>query len=391
MDDRRPRIFAVTTDLRLTGSKRVLVDGAVGLSRERFASGVLLLSPVEADDPLRRELVEGGVDVHHVRVRSRLDARGLLALRRWMLDVGRPDVLHTHCARSAGVVRVARALLPAPRRPRVVVHFHGTVSRRALRWRHRILDRLLRPGTAMVLAPTEHSATRGARVHAYRGLPGRVLPNGVDLRRVGRAVRGVDEVRASWGISAGTRVVLLLGRWGAAKGHDVLLDAIPAVLAHPEPVRFVLVAPEGGGEYRAALERLIGRTALRRHVVLTGRDTDPGSCYAAADVVTMPSRDEPFGLVAVESMAAGRTLVAARAGGLPEVCGDDAGVLWVPPGDPDALARALLFALAEPAGAREARARRARARAAQFALPAYLHALESVYAAVLRDGGAPAA
>lgn len=384
MDAPKPRVFAVTTDLAMTGSKRVLVDGAVGLARDRFHSGVLLLSDVDADDPLRRELATGGVDVHHVRVRSRLDVRGLLALRRWILDVGRPDVLHTHCARSAGVVRVACASVPRARRPRVVVHFHGTVSRRALRWKHRVLDRLLRGTTAMVLAPTRHSAERGARVHAFRGLPGRVIPNGVDLRRVARAARSLEAVRASWGVPAGTRVVLLLGRWGAAKGHDVLLDAIPRVLAHPEPVRFVLVAPEGGGEYRAALERLIQRTALRRHVVLTGRDTDPGSCYAAADVVTMPSRDEPFGLVAVEAMAAGRTLVAARAGGLPEVCGDDAGVLWVPPGDPDALGRALLEALAEPPAERAGRAGRARARAAQFALPHYLRDLEAVYATVLR-------
>jgi len=383
VDAPRPRVFAVTTDLAMTGSKRVLVDGAVGLSRARFHSGVLLLSDVDPTDPLRAELARGGVDVHHVRVRSRLDLRGLAALRRWILDVGRPDVLHTHCARSAGVVRVACASVPRAVRPRVVVHFHGTVSRRALRWKHRVLDRVLRGATAMVLAPTRHSAERGARVHAFRGLPNRVLSNGVDLGRIARAARPVDAVRASWGVPAGTRVVLLLGRWGAAKGHDVLLDAIPRVLAHPEPVRFVLVAPEGGGEYRSALERLIQRTALRRHVVLTGRDTDPGSCYAAADVVTMPSRDEPFGLVAVEAMAAGRTLVAARAGGLPEVCGDEAGVLWVPPGDPGALADALLTALAEPPEARAARAVRARARAAHFALPYYLRDLESVYADVL--------
>lgn len=394
--DPRPRVFAVTTDLALTGAKRVLVDGAVGIDRRRFRPGVLLLSPVDDADPLRRELAAAGVDVHHVRVRSRLDVRGLLDLRAWVRDVGRPDVLHTHCARSAGVVRLVALGEPAARRPRVVVHFHGTVSARALRWKHRLLDRVVRGMTSMVVAPTLHSALRGARVHAYRGMPVRVVPNGIDFSRIARAARSVESVRRSWGVPEGTRVVLLLGRWGAAKGHDVLLDAIPAVLAHPEPVRFVLVAPEGGGEYRSALERMVRRTALRRHVVFTGRDTDPGSCYAAADVVTVPSRDEPFGLVAVEAMAAGRTLVAARAGGLPEVCGDRAGVLWVEPGDPDALARALLTALEEPAGARDARAVAARSRATDFALGRYIAHLESVYAEVLRrpdlapPGGRPA-
>lgn len=381
--DPRTRIFAVTTDLSMTGAKRVLVDGAVGIDRTRFRSGVLLLSPVKADDPLRRELVEAGVDVHHVHVLSRIHRRGLQALARWIETVGRPDILHTHCARSAAVVRLALWPRRKGPRPRVVVHFHGTVSARALRTKHRLIDRLVRPLTDLVISPTAHAARRGAQAHAFGGLPQRVVPNGVDLARVSRASRAPSAVRDSWGVPAGTRVVLLLGRWGAAKGHDVLLDAIPTVLSHPEDVRFVLVAPEGGGQYRASLERRIRQTALRRHVIMTGRDTDPGSCYAAADVVTMPSRDEPFGLVAVEAMAAGRSLVVARAGGLPEVCGDDAGVRWVRPGDPAALGQALKAALAESPEDRAHRAEAARRRAALFALPQYLGNLERAYADVL--------
>jgi glycosyltransferase involved in cell wall biosynthesis len=377
----RPRILAATTDLRLTGAKRVLVDGACGLDRERFESAVLLLSPTPPDDPLRRELADAGVTVHHVHVKSRLHVRGLRALGRWIEQEARPDVVHTHCARSAAVARLVLWKVPAP--PRVVVHFHGTVSPRALRPKHRLLDRLLRGRTDLVLAPTAHAAERGARIHAFRGLPIRVIPNGVDLARLERPPRTREEVRRSWGVSDEARVVLLLGRWGSAKGHDVLLDAIPSILATPDEVRFVLVAPDGGGEFRGRLERRVRTTALRRHVVVTGRDTDPASCYLAADVVTMPSRDEPFGLVAVEAMAAARPLVAARVGGLPEVCGEDAGVLWVRPGDPDDLARAVLVALAEEPASRAARVATSRARAERFSLGRYLQGLEDAYAEVL--------
>ena len=379
----RPRVVAVTTDLKMTGSKRVLVDGACGIDRSRFDPHVLLFSPVPPEDPLRRELEAAGVPVHHVPARARVSPRGLKALSRWIDGDGRPDLFHTHCARSAGIVRLCVALRRRRGRPAVVVHFHGTVSRRALRPTNRVLDRLLRPVTDLVLAPTAAAAARGGSAHAYRGLRARIVHNGVDLKRVARALRPASEVRRAWGVPQDARVVLLLGRWDAAKGHDVLLDAIPLVLAHPEPVRFVLVAPEGGGSYRSGLERLVRDTALRRFVVMTGRDTDPGSCYAAADVVAMPSRDEPFGLVAVEAMGAGRSLVVARAGGLPEVCGDEDAVVWVPPDDPLALGRAILDVLGEDATARAARGDRARARAARFALPAYLHHLESAYADAL--------
>jgi glycosyltransferase involved in cell wall biosynthesis len=379
--DRRPRILAVTTDFRLTGAKRVLVDGAVGIDRRRFDSRVLLLSPTPADDPLRQELDAAGIPFHHVHVRSRLHGRGLRALSAFLRSEDRPHLVHTHCARSSAVLRLAAWRLREP--PRVVVHFHGTVSPRALRPKHRLLDRLLRGRTDLVLAPTAHAATRGSWAHAFRGLPMRVLPNGVDLARLERPPRAIAEVRESWGVPPGARAVLLLGRWGWAKGHDVLIDAIPSVLAHPEEVRFVFVGPDGGGAFRERLEARVRSTALRRHVVLTGRDADPASCHAAADVVALPSRDEPFGLVAVEAMAAGRPLVATRVGGLPEVCGEDSGVLWARTGDPDDLAARILEALGEPPAARAERVARSRRRAEEFSLARYLSGLEDAYADVL--------
>ncbi len=381
--DGRPRILAVTTDLAITGAKRVLVDGALGVDRRRFDPHVLLLSPTRDDDPLRRELEVGGIPVHHVHVRSRLHVRGLRALARWLAAEARPDVLHTHSARAAAVARLVlwRRRRSADR-PRVIVHFHGTVSSRALRPKHRLLDRMLVPCTDLVLAPSAHAAERGCRAHAFQGVPTRVVANGVDLARLATPPRAAADVRAEWGVPADARVVLLLGRWGPAKGQDVVLDALPAILAHPDPVRVVFVAPDGGGAYRTRLERRVAATALRRFVVVAGRATDTPSCYAASDVVVMPSRDEPFGLVAVEAMAAGRPLVVARAGGLPEVCGTE-GVLWVEPGDPDGTARAILTALSEGAAARAVRTAALRRRAALFALPRYLAELERAYDDVL--------
>jgi D-inositol-3-phosphate glycosyltransferase len=249
--------------------------------------------------------------------------------------------------------------------------------------KHRWLDRHLRSRTDLVLAPTAHAARRGERVHAFRGLPVRILPNGVDLARVVDPPRSRAEVRRQWGVPEAAQVVLLLGRFGPSKGHDVLLDAVPSILARTGPVRVVVVSPDGGGRYREELERRVAETALRHTVVLVGRATDPASCYAAADVVAMPSRDEPFGLVAVEAMANGKTLVAARVGGLPEVCGDEAGVLWVRPGDPDDLARAIVLALSEGSAARARRAATLRQRAERFAIRRYLTGLEAAYATAL--------
>ena len=385
--DGRPRILAVTTDLTITGAKRVLVDGAVGIDRTRFDSHVLFLSPTDPADPLRRELEAAGVGVHHIHVRSRLHARGLRELTQWLDREAKPDIVHTHSARAAAVVRLVLWRRRHGTRPRVVLHFHGTVSPRALRPKHRLLDHLLVSCTDLVLAPSAHAADRGRRAHAFRGVPTRIVANGVDIERFTSHRRPAAELRASWGIPDGARVVLLLGRWAPAKGQDVLLDAIPSIAAHCEPVRVVFVGPEDGGDYRARLVARVARTALRRSVVIVGRATDTASCYAAADVVVMPSRDEPSGLVAVEAMASGRPLVVARAGGLPEVCGEG-GVVWVKPGDADATARAVLSLLAEDPADRLLRSAVLRARADRLSLARYIERLERAYVDVVAAGGA---
>ncbi len=359
------------------------MDGAAGVDRARFDPYVLLLSPTAADDPLRRELDDAGVPVHHVRVRSRLHWRGLRDLRAWFEREGIPDVLHIHSPRSAGALLLSAARLPREVRPRCVVHFHGTVSPRALRLKHRLLDRYLTRYIDLVLSPTVDAALVAGRAHGYRGLPTRVIPNGIPVDRLRRPLRPVAGTRKAWGVPPDAAVVLLLGRWDQTKGQDVLLDAIPEVLAHPDDVRFVLVAPESSGGYRRQLERLVARTALRRCVHVMGRDVDPASSYAAADVVVVPSRKEAFGLVALESMAAGCRLVASRLSALVEVCGDDAGTIWVRPGDAHDLARGLLLALSESAEGRRARCELHRRHAARYDVPRYLGHLEAAYADVL--------
>jgi glycosyltransferase involved in cell wall biosynthesis len=64
--------------------------------------------------------------------------------------------------------------------------------------------------------------------------------------------------------------------------------------------------------------------------------------FAEAEIAIVPSLYEGFSLPAVEAMACGVPLVATTGGALPEVVGDDGAGLLVPPGDPDALAQAIL-------------------------------------------------
>jgi glycosyltransferase involved in cell wall biosynthesis len=101
----------------------------------------------------------------------------------------------------------------------------------------------------------------------------------------------------------------------------------------------------GDGPERPALEQEVQNAGLQKDVSFKGwvDSATLAEQYRTAELLLVPSRYEPFGIVALEAIASGCPVVATRTGGLPEAvsnCG-----LLVPPGDPTALADAVEQAL----------------------------------------------
>jgi len=137
-----------------------------------------------------------------------------------------------------------------------------------------------------------------------------------------------------------------IGRLDPQKGFDILIDAFR--MAGPGEMMLEIF---GDGPERAdLLRRAAGDPRIRFH----GHVADPVAAMAAVDAIAMPSRREPYGLVALEALAGGRTLLVSRADGLidharngaisvPDLTAECwAGALSMLPSqiDPEALARA---------------------------------------------------
>lgn len=139
-----------------------------------------------------------------------------------------------------------------------------------------------------------------------------------------------------------------VGQLKPRKRPHELIEALALV----DGVRAVLV---GDGPYRPSIEASVARLGLEERVSLRGFLPDVRSFYAEVDCVVIPSVDEPFGLVALEAMAAGRPIVAANSGALPEVLEDAA--LYYTPSAVGELARQLDRLRREPALRHRLRAR----------------------------------
>ena len=113
------------------------------------------------------------------------------------------------------------------------------------------------------------------------------------------------------------KIVIFVGRFVREKGIQVLLNAVSTVLAQEPKTKFLIV---GGGQ-RERLERFVQWAGLDEHVRFMGFTANRSlhMLYRCADVAVFPSLYEPFGIVALEAMAANVAVVTSDAGGFREV------------------------------------------------------------------------
>jgi phosphatidylinositol alpha-mannosyltransferase len=235
-----------------------------------------------------------------------------------------------------------------------------------------------------ILGPVAASRLHGriavsaaARHFADRYLPGdyKVIPNGVDLRRFAHAVP-----LARW--QDGRPNILFVGRLEPRKGLLHLLKAFRMVRKAGGDSRLLVV---GSGP----LEREARRYVMTRRlggVEFLGRvsDQEKVQLFRTADVYVSPATGrESFGIVLLEAMAAGTSIVCSDIHGYKGVVRRDQEAVLVPPGDHRAIAEAILRLLADP-GLRERMGASGLERAQSFGWDRIAERVEAYYGFVIR-------
>jgi glycosyltransferase involved in cell wall biosynthesis len=273
-------------------------------------------------------------------LQRRAGARALLAFPRARRLARGADVVYL----NGGVA--ARVLPAVAGRARTVLHVHDLVDRVPGHW-HR---------ADVVLADSQAVAER------LDGLAPEVVYCPVEL--------DPPQVAPPW--APGGEVVGFVGRLEPRKGPLDLVEAAPAIRAARPRARVVLVGDDPFGADPGYTERVRASGEVEHH----GWVENAAGLMRHLDVLVLPSREEPFGTVLAEAMAAGTPVVATRVGGLPEVVEDGVTGLLVEPGRPDELARAVATVLER----REAMGLAARERAQRFGADAYAQRVEALLA-----------
>jgi glycogen synthase len=174
-----------------------------------------------------------------------------------------------------------------------------------------------------------------------------VVPNGISTERFDR-LDGVDLSAFRMKYAAPMqKIVFYVGRLVYEKGLQVLIDAAPRVLAQYPDAKFVIA---GTGGMTDSLKQQAIRLGIASNVYLTGfiKDEDRDKLFKVADCAVFPSLYEPFGIVALEAMAAKTPVIVSETGGLREVIKHSETGITVYPGNPDSLAWGILHTLQHP-------------------------------------------
>lgn len=179
-----------------------------------------------------------------------------------------------------------------------------------------------------------------------------VIPNGVDVRPFD-ALRDADlpAFRARFA-GPDELLVLSVGRLVYEKGIEILVRSAPNVLEHVPGARFVIA---GKGPEMENLARLVEDLDLSTRVTLTGyiSTQDRNQLYLVSDCAVFPSLYEPFGMVALEAMAARTPVVVSEVGGLREVVRHAETGITIYPGDVASCAWGIIHTLQHPEWARQ--------------------------------------
>ncbi len=329
------------------GLEQVAANDAVDFGSLGLNMRVLCLdgSPIHQNLANREGVTLLPITFKPRKLRNYFDLKMRAELHR-LLDEG-VNMVHTHQTSLLGSVvpwlwRKPEIALLATR------HIMNSHDKRD--WVHRLLY-----SRVDFLIVMSHTLRRNVlETHSFREKDIKVVNLGLDFD-----LFNPDEVnpllqRQRWGADPDTLVIGLVGRIDPAKGQGTLIQAAAGLIKNlrvGERLKFVIVGEEtlgAAGTYLNELKRMVTQFRLEEQVVFAGYQENIPEIMRGFDVFVMPSRQEAFGLVAIEAMAMECPIIISSGGSAEEIVGKEEFGLTVRPRDAYDLQRQIRYLLDNP-------------------------------------------
>jgi glycosyltransferase involved in cell wall biosynthesis len=366
----------VTLSFERGGRREAICNLAKGLQGHGIDSSLVVLDHFGCPEEILREHFAASIALN----RSGAWDRSAWGLLRAFCQQHQIDVLHTHDA--ASLFAAAGATFGGGTRP-LIMTFHRSRPLETATLRDRIRNALVLLRCQAVVTVSSERREHFAAENFVPAAKLLTVPLGVSLERFRFDATSRAAIRNEIGCGEGTAMIGAVGHFGPEKGLDVVIDAC-AELDRRAPSldwRLVIVG-SGDSESQRRIERHASALPAER-ITFAGFREDIHRWFSAFDLFAHGAREEAFGLVLVESMAASRPVVAAGVGGVVDIVRQNETGILVPVEDPAAMATALRR-LIEDRSALERMGAASRARAeSEYRLETFARRHAQIYAALL--------
>lgn len=290
--------------------------------------------------PFRAEKLSGGRGLYFAARKNPVTALALvpytlscIAHAILLTKKYRPDIIHTHWIIPNGIAGACiNTIFKIPH----ISSIHGTDV--TISAGSRVLSGLIKIISGKTQSITTNSSFTGKKLSTI--IPGygtfTIIPIGIHCEPQGQNPESAKE----------KNLVLFVGRLIDWKGVNTLVSSMKKVKTATGSTRLVII---GDGPERERLKTLAKELELEDVITFTGRlsATELMDYYSRAAVFVLPSvtvnnQTEGLGVVLLEAMASGVPAIGSNTGGIPDIIEDGVNGLLVPPGDPDALAEAII-------------------------------------------------
>jgi len=361
------------------GAEKQLYLLASSLNPEKFRPIIVQLSPDTSFQVASGNLE--GLELFHFPTGKLYSLNGLRQINHLLslTKNKKVDMIHTFFEKSEVMGWLAMRLSGTP---------VWITSRRDLGFkRKKIYDKIFRMTSKDCKKCIANcNAVREQAIQQENLPPGKieVIYNGLDLSEYQQTLKN-ESLREELGVVNGVPLVGLIANFNfEIKGHIYFLGSAKKILEKVPNAKFVLV---GDGALRLRYEEVARELNIKKDVYFLGKRTDVPAIISSLDVSVLSSTNEGFSNVIMESMAAGKPVVATNVGGSKEMIKDGITGYLVPPADSNAMANAIMDLLKSPEKAVAMGGMGRKVVQEKFTVETMVKKYEELYFSLLEDRG----
>ncbi|MEK7478862.1 MAG: glycosyltransferase [Patescibacteria group bacterium] len=333
------KILFLINDLGLGGVEKLTVNFANSMNRDEFDVSVATLFSRPTSFFGKKDF-KGDVDLKIFSFKNFLDLPQWLELYKF-IKKNKFGVVFTQLFMADTIGRITAFFAGTPV---IVTAIQNLIP--DLQARFIITNKLLRHITDACISPTSAITEYAKNTIKFPAEKIIEIPtNAVDETRFIDLKIDKKTFKESLGVPANAKMIITIGRLISQKGHTILLDAAPKVLAKEKNIYFLIV---GDGRLEKELKEKTGKLGIADRVRFLGARKDTPELLAVSDIFVFPSIWEGQGLILFEAFFSKIPIVASNVGGIPDVVIDGKTGILTSPGDANDLANKLLIALENP-------------------------------------------